>query len=73
MNLNIIKIGNSKGIRIPSYILKECNINDVVSLYVKEGKVIIEPIESPRKNWNQEFIKMHQNNDDKLIIDNSIS
>ncbi len=68
MNLNIIKIGKSKGIIIPSSIIKKCNISDVVNLYVKEGKIIIEAIENPRKNWNSEFIKMNQNNDDKLII-----
>lgn len=72
MNLNVIKIGNSKGIRFPSYILKECNIYDVVNLYVKEGKIIIEPIMNTRKNWNQEFIRMHQKNDDTLIIDDSL-
>ena len=68
MNLNIIKIGNLKGIIIPSSILKKCNISNFVKLYVKEGKIIIEAMETPRKNWKSEFIKMNQNNDDKLII-----
>ncbi|MBN2853137.1 MAG: AbrB/MazE/SpoVT family DNA-binding domain-containing protein [Clostridia bacterium] len=66
MNVNIIKIGNSKGIRIPAMILKECHITDEVNLFVKDGRVIIEPVISPRKNWNKEFKLMHENGDDKL-------
>ena len=71
MRTDVIKIGNSKGIRIPAVILKECNIADKIELEVQDGKIIIKPIESPRKNWDNEFKKMHYNGEDKLIIDDS--
>ena len=34
MQLDVVKIGNSKGIRIPKAILKQCQIEDQVDLNV---------------------------------------
>lgn len=67
-----MKIGNSKGIRIPAYILKECMINDRVQLDVVDGKIIITPIQCPRKNWSEKFREMRQNGDDELLIDEAV-
>ncbi len=72
MITDIVKIGNSKGIRIPAYILKECNINDKIELEIQDGKIIITPIKHPRKDWETAFKKMHANGDDRLIIDDDI-
>lgn len=72
MLADVIRIGNSKGIRIPAYILKKCNITDKVEMEVKDGKILIVPIEKPRKNWDERFKEMHKNGDDKLIIDENL-
>jgi antitoxin MazE len=73
MRVNIIKIGNSKGIRLSRQILTQCNIDDQIDLEIADGKIIIRPIhENPRKDWGGKFKKMKLNNDDKLIIDDSI-
>jgi antitoxin MazE len=69
---DVVRIGNSKGIRIPAVILKECNITDKVEMEVKDGKIIIIPVDQPRKNWAEAFKEMHQNKDDELLIDESI-
>ncbi|GAH76797.1 unnamed protein product, partial [marine sediment metagenome] len=44
MLINIVPIGNSKGIRIPKAILDQCDIENEVDLEVENGKIIIEPI-----------------------------
>ena len=72
MKTEIIKIGNSKGIRIPAYILKECNITGKISMEVKDGKIIITPLEEPRRGWGKKFEYMKNNGDDKLIISEDI-
>jgi len=72
MKTNIIKIGNSKGIRIPSNILKECNFDDEVEIKVVENKILIQAVKEPRKGWGTSFKEMHKNKDDELIIDDSI-
>ena len=50
-------------------ILKECNISEKVEMEVKDGKIIIMPVISPRENWESEFKRMHKNGDDTLLID----
>ena len=44
MKASIIKIGNSKGIRIPKIMLEESKIGDVVDLKMHGGKIIISPV-----------------------------
>ena len=68
METSIIKIGNSKGLRLSKTILEKYDIKDKVELILEKGHIILKPLKSPRKNWEQEFEKMHSNNDDKLLF-----
>lgn len=73
METDVIKIGNSKGIRIPAYVLKECNIVDRIKMEIRNGKIILSPMELPRKNWGKQFQSMHEEGADKLLIDEALS
>lgn len=44
-------IGNSRGIIIPSSVLKQCSITDEVELEVEDGRVILEPLAAKRVGW----------------------
>lgn len=68
METSIIKIGNSKGLRLSKTILEKYHIKDKVELILEKGQIILRPIESPRKNWEEKFKEMANNNDDELII-----
>ncbi|MBN2547044.1 MAG: AbrB/MazE/SpoVT family DNA-binding domain-containing protein [Spirochaetes bacterium] len=73
MKLNVVPIGNSKGIRLPKDILNQCRIENEVDLEIEDGKLIITPVKlRSRKNWDSKFKEMKKNNDDKLIIDDNI-
>ena len=68
MKTSIIKIGNSKGLRLSKTILEKYNIKDKVELILEEGQIILKPIASPRENWENEFKKMRENGDAKLLM-----
>lgn len=68
METSIIKIGNSKGLRLSKTILEKYNIKEKVELILEKGQIIIRPIEKPRENWEIEFEKMRLNNDDRLLM-----
>ncbi len=68
MEVSIIKIGNSKGLRLSKTILEKYHIKDKVELILEKGQIILRPIESPRKNWEEKFKEMANNNDDALLI-----
>lgn len=68
MEMAIIKIGNSKGLRLSKTILEKYNIKDKVEIILEMGQIILKPIETPRKNWDVTFEKMHQEGDDTLLL-----
>lgn len=69
MEISIISIGNSKGIRLSKTILEKYKITDTVELILEEECIVIRPKTEPRKGWDTAFEAMHNNGDDKLIID----
>jgi len=68
MEVSVIKIGNSKGIRFSKTLLEKYNIRDAVDLIMEKGQIIIKPLSKPRKGWEKAFKEMNENGDDKLFI-----
>jgi antitoxin MazE len=72
MKTQVIKIGNSKGIRIPKSMLDESGLGKEVDLELREGEIVIRPIKKPRENWSEAFRSMSSHQDDSLLdINNS--
>ncbi len=69
MDVSVIPIGNSKGIRLSKTILDKYNITDSIEMILEKGYIILKPKSVPRDGWEKEFKKMHDNGDDKLLID----
>ena len=68
MDISIVQIGNSRGIRLSKTLIEKYNIQDTVELIMEKGYFIIKPKVSPRKGWEKAFRKMHENGDDKLLM-----
>jgi len=69
MEAQIVKIGNSKGLRLSKTILEKYNIKDRVELILEEGHIVLKPIDQPRQGWDAAFKEMRANGDDRLLID----
>ena len=69
MEVSVIQIGNSKGIRLSKTILEQYNIKDKVDLILEQGKIIIKPSIEARKGWEESFRLMNENGDDELLVD----
>lgn len=68
MEVSVIKIGNSKGIRLSKTLLDKYNIQDTVEVILEKGQIVIKPLSKPRKGWEKAFKKMAENGDDSLLI-----
>lgn len=68
MDISVIAIGNSKGIRLSKTLLEKYNIKDTVELILEKGYIILKPKTVPRKGWEKAFKKMHENGDDKSLM-----
>ena len=69
MEVSVVKIGNSRGIRLSKTLLEKYNIRDTVDLILEKGHIIIKPLSKPRKGWDKAFKEMNASGDDKLLID----
>ena len=68
MDVSVIKIGNSKGIRLSKTLLEKYNIKDQVELELEKDQIIIKPKKEPRKGWDKAFKEMHENKDDETLM-----
>lgn len=69
MEIPVITIGNSKGIRLPKAILDQYDIKESIEIILEKGRIILKPTSTPRKGWEKAFKLMSENGDDQLIID----
>ena len=71
MNMNIrsklIKIGNSRGIRIPRTVLEQAGLTEEVEMKVEGNQLIIKASRHPRQGWEELFSIMTAQGDDQLL------
>ena len=73
MRAEIIRIGNSKGLRIPKAVLEQCGMKSAVNLRVKDHSLIITPYEEIRAGWEKCFQLMAEDKDDTILDVSSLS
>ena len=67
MKTQLIKIGNSQGIRIPKSLVEQCNLKGELNIEVKENKLIIGAESNQRTGWDEEFKKAGSLKESALI------
>lgn len=65
VRINLVKVGNSKGIIIPAAILASCGLKDAVDLQIKGKKLVIEALKQPRTGWFDHY----QAEPDEAVLD----
>jgi len=63
----VVKIGNSRGIRIPRALLEQAGLTDDVEMIVEGNRLVIHSVRLPRADWETSFAAMAQRGDDQLI------
>ena len=67
MKARIVRIGNSKGIRIPKALLEQSRLGVEVELEVRGNQILIRPASRPRQEWAEAFRSMAGQADDQLL------
>jgi antitoxin MazE len=67
MRVNVVRIGNSRGVRIPKALLEQCGVGDAVDLTVEEGRLVLRPLQRARAGWAEAAGAMAARGDDRLI------
>ena len=67
MKARVVRIGNSRGIRIPKALIEQCHLQGAVDLEVQQGQLVIRSATKPRAGWHQAFQEMHRGGDDRQL------
>lgn len=68
MEVSIIRIGNSKGIRLSKTLLERYHFKDKAEIVMKNGHILLKPVHSRREGWEKRFKQMHKNGEDQLLF-----
>ena len=64
----MVRIGNSRGIRIPKVLIEQLGLGDEVELSVQgDGLVVRAPRRHPREGWEEKAREMRERGDDRMI------
>ena len=72
MDLPLVAIGNSKGIRLPKAVLDLYQIGERLELILERDHMVLRPARVPREGWDEAFAQMHADGADQLLISDSV-
>ena len=68
MQIAVVSVGNSKGIRLPKKVLEKYNITDSLEIILEEDRIVLVPQKTPRSGWEKFAKELHESGDDQLLI-----
>jgi antitoxin MazE len=63
----IVRIGNSRGLRLPKSLIEQAELTDDVELKVEPGRLIVQSVREARLGWEEAAKRMHEAGDDRLL------
>ena len=67
MKTRLVRIGNSRGVRLPKLLIDEARLTDEVDVRVRNGTIVIARASRPRAGWEEAARAMHARGDDRLL------
>ena len=67
MRARIVRIGNSRGIRIPKPLIEQMGLEEDVEIVIQGNALVIRPAGRPRAGWVEAFRVMASQGDDVLL------
>lgn len=63
----LIKIGNSRGIRIPKSVIERLHLTEEIELVIEVDHLEVRAGRKPRDGWAEAFSTMAEQKDDRLM------
>jgi antitoxin MazE len=67
MKARLIRIGNSRGVRLPKTIITQAGLTEEVELGVRDGAVVIARVTTTRSGWASAAREMRHRDEDRLL------
>ena len=69
MKTELVRIGNSRGIRIPKPLIEQCGLEDSVELSVENRRLVVSPGRQLRQGWQEAFQNAGSAKHDELLLE----
>lgn len=69
MKSRLIRIGNSRGVRLPKPLIEEAGLQEEVEVQVRGGALVISSRREPRVGWAEAARQMRERGHDRLLGD----
>lgn len=66
MKARIVRLGNSRGIRLPKVLLEEARLGGEVELRAEPGRIVIRASREARAGWAEAARRMRERGEDRL-------
>lgn len=70
---NIVRIGNSQGVRIPKLVLDQVGLSGEVEMEVASDHLILRRARRPREGWEAHFKQIAVEGEDKILDAESLT
>lgn len=67
LKAKLVRIGNSRGIRIPKAVVEQLGLDGDISLEVRADALLIRPAKATRIGWEEQFGEMAASGEDRLV------
>lgn len=66
MKSRLIRIGNSRGVRLPKSLIEEAGLSDELELHLDNGTIVIRSAKPARAGWAEAAAEMATTGEDRL-------
>lgn len=68
MRSRLVRIGNSRGVRLPKPLLEEAGLTDEVEIRARKGMIVIERVGRPRAGWAEAARELRRRGEDDEVV-----
>ena len=67
MRTRLVRIGNSRGVRLPKSLIQQAGLTEEVDLVLRGNTIVIAGRPAPRAGWEEAAAELHAEGGDKLL------
>jgi antitoxin MazE len=68
MRVELIRVGNSRGLRIPKFLIEQCGFGSGVELRIENDRLVMVPDHRPRQGWEEAFRRAGESAKDEVLL-----
>ncbi len=67
MKTRLVRIGNSRGVRLPKPLIEEAGLSEEVEVHAQGGSIVILPVSGVRSGWAEAAQRLRERDADRLL------